>query len=95
MASIRAVLVAILATIALVLCPAATAEPGSLSYEMGRQVIDDANRQSPLKPDGDLEHYCETLLKFELKTGQIAQVDSGSDFIAGCEDEGRALLAAS
>jgi hypothetical protein len=29
----------------------------------------------------------------DLKSGKIARVDSGPDFIAGCQDEGRALLA--
>jgi hypothetical protein len=55
--------------------------------------MDDAARQHPLQPDGDLAQYCDVLLKNALKTGKILRVDSPSDFIGGCQDEGRAILA--
>lgn len=78
-----------------VFCPAAAADPGSPSYEQGRQSIDDAVHEYhvQLTPGTELHEYCETLLRSDLKSGQIARVDSPSDYVAGCEDEGRALLA--
>ncbi len=77
---------------ALVLSPLAAADPGSPSYDQGKQSIDDAARQGPLHVT-DLGKYCDTLLSWELKSGTIARVESRSDFLAGCEDEGRVLLA--
>jgi hypothetical protein len=73
------------------LTPAAQADPGSPSYNQGKQAIDDAAHQGPLHVT-DLTRYCNTLLGFELKSGQVARVDSPPDFIAGCQDEGRVLL---
>lgn len=77
---------------ALLLSPFAAADPGSPSYEQGKQSIDAAARQGPLHVT-DLTGYCETLLGWELKSGHIARVESRSDFLVGCEDEGRNLLA--
>ncbi|BBZ15141.1 hypothetical protein BST20_17755 [Mycobacterium branderi] len=78
---------------AVVFSPAAAADPGSPSYDLGKQAIDDAARQNPLHvANGDLAGYCDTLLKWELKSGKLAKVDSRGDFIAGCQDEGRAIL---
>ena len=76
----------------LLLSPFAAADPGSPSYELGKQSIANAARQGPLHVT-DLPGYCDTLLGWELKSGQIAAVESRSEFIAGCEDEGRVLLA--
>ena len=75
-------------------CPPAAAEPGSPSYQQGKQSIDDAVHQYnvQLTPSTDLHQYCETLLRSDLKSGQIARVDSPSDYVTGCQDEGRALL---
>jgi hypothetical protein len=80
-----------LAAVATAVSPIATADPGSTSYNQGRQAIDDAVHQEPLHVN-DLATYCNTLLGFELKSGQIARVNSPPDFIAGCEDEGHTLL---
>jgi hypothetical protein len=41
----------------------------------------------------DLNQYCQQVLLGDLKSGKIARVDSGPDFIDGCQDEGRVLLA--
>jgi hypothetical protein len=71
--------------------PAAQADPGSPSYNQGKQAIDDAAHQGPLHVT-DLTRYCNILLGFELKSGQMARVDSPPDFIAGCQDEGHVLL---
>ena len=77
----------------LLLSPPAPADPGSpSSYDLGKQTIDSAARQHPLQPNGDLAQYCDTLLKNALATGKILRVDSPSDFITGCQDEGRAIL---
>ncbi len=79
------------AAVAVAISPVATADPGSPSYNQGKQAIDDAASQGPLYVK-DLTRYCNTLLGFELKSGQLAWVDSPPDFIAGCQDEGRKLL---
>ena len=75
-------------------CPPAAADPGSPSYQQGKQSINDAVHQYnvQLTPSTDLHQYCETLLRSDLKSGQIARVDSPSDYVTGCQDEGRALL---
>jgi hypothetical protein len=80
-----------LVAVAVAFSPVATADTGSPSYNQGKQAIDNAAQQGPLHVS-DLTGYCNTLLGFELKSGQIARVDSPPDFIAGCQDEGRALL---
>ncbi len=82
-----------LAGIAVAISPVATADPGSPSYNQGKQAIDNAASQGPLHVN-DLTRYCNTLLGFELKSGHLARVDSPPDFIAGCQDEGQTLLAA-
>jgi hypothetical protein len=41
----------------------------------------------------DWNRYCDQILEGNLKSGKVLQVDSPPDFIAGCTDEGRALLA--
>lgn len=84
-------LLAAFAALAVVVSPAAQADPGSPSYDQGKQAIDDAAHQGPLHVT-DLARYCNTLLGFELKSGNVARVDSPPDFIAGCQDEGQTLL---
>ena len=76
----------------LVFSPFAAADPECSSYELGKQSVDDAARQGPLHVT-DLPRYCDTLLAWELKSGRVARVVSRSDFIAGCDDEGRVLIA--
>ncbi|WP_409437412.1 hypothetical protein [Mycobacterium sp. SMC-14] len=76
----------------LVFSPFAAADPECSSYELGKQSVDDAARQGPLHVT-DLPRYCDTLLAWELKSGRVARVESRSDFIAGCDDEGRVLIA--
>lgn len=84
-------LTAAAAVAAVAIAPVAAADPGSPSYNQGKQAIDDAASQGPLHVS-DLTRYCNTLLGFELKSGQLARVDSPPDFIAGCQDEGQKLL---
>jgi hypothetical protein len=88
-------LVASIGAAIVLFCPSAAADPGSPSYQQGKQSIDDAVHQYnvQLTPSTDLHQYCETLLRSDLKSGQIARVDVPSDYVAGCQDEGRALLA--
>jgi len=88
-------LVAVISAGAVVFAPAARADSGSPSYEQGKQAIDDQvlNRHVQLKPSTDLEQYCRSLLGNVLKSGLIPRVDSPPDFVAGCQDEGRALQA--
>jgi hypothetical protein len=77
-----------------VFCPSAAADPGSPSYQQGKQSIDDAVHQYhvQLTPSTDLHDYYETLLRSDLKSGQIATVDVPSDYVAGCQDEARVKL---
>jgi hypothetical protein len=86
---------AVMGAVALFLAPAAAADPGSPSYAQGKQAIDEQVQQYhvQLNPGTDLNQYCQQVLMGDLKGGKIARVDSGPDFIAGCQDEGRALLA--
>ncbi|GKU35449.1 hypothetical protein [Mycobacterium montefiorense] len=88
-------LVAAIGAVAFVFAPAAAADPGSPSYGQGKQAIDEQVQQYhvQLSPSTDLNQYCQKVLMSDLKSGKIARVDSGPDFIAGCQDEGRALLA--
>jgi hypothetical protein len=74
---------------------AAGADPGSPSYEQGRQAIDEQvnHFHVQLNPSIDLNRYCQGVLMGDLKRGKFARVDSAPDFIAGCRDEGRTLLA--
>ena len=76
----------------LALSPAVAADPGTPSYEQGRQSVDDAASHGPLRVT-DLAAYCNILMRWELKSGQIAVVESPDDFINGCQDEGRIILA--
>jgi hypothetical protein len=88
-------LAAAIGAVAIVFAPTATADPGSPSYGQGKQAIDEQVQQYHVKldPGTDLNQYCQQVLMGDLKSGKIARVDSGPDFIAGCQDEGRALLA--
>lgn len=88
-------LAAVISAAAVVFAPAAGADPGSPSYNQGKQAIDDQvlNRHVQWPPGTDLYQYCDHLRANALKTGMMARVDSPSDFIAGCQDEGNALIA--
>jgi len=88
-------LAAVISAAAVVFAPAAGADPGSPSYNQGKQAIDDQvlNRHVQLTPGADLYQYCDRLRANVLKTGSMARVDSPPDFIAGCQDEGNALIA--
>ncbi|MBS9535025.1 hypothetical protein KIH27_15655 [Mycobacterium sp. M1] len=88
-------LVAFGAAAAIALAASAGAEPGCASCEQGKQAIDDQvlHRHVHLTPSDDLNQYCQSLLRNVLKSGIVAKVDSASDFVAGCEEEGHALLA--
>ena len=88
-------LAAVISAAAVVFAPAAGADPGSPSYNQGKQAVDDQvlNRHVQLTPGTDLYQYCDRLRANVLKTGSMARVDSPSDFIAGCQDEGNALIA--
>jgi hypothetical protein len=88
-------LVAAMSAAVVVFCPAAAADPGSPSYQQGKQAIDEQIQQYrvQLNPSTDLNQYCQRVLASDLKSGKIARVDSSPDFIAGCQDEGRALTA--
>lgn len=88
-------LAAVISAAAVVFAPAAGADPGSPSYNQGKQAIDDQvlNRHVQLPPGTDLYQYCDRLRANVLKTGMMARVDSPADFIAGCQDEGNTLIA--
>jgi hypothetical protein len=75
--------------------PAAAADAGSPSYEQGKQAIDEQVQRYHVQLDSgtDLTQYCQQVLMGDLKSCKIARVDSGPDFVAGCQDEARALLA--
>lgn len=80
----------------ILLAPAANADGESASYVQGKQIIDEQvyKMHVQLGDDSGLDSYCRNLLQNALRTGQIARVESPSDFIAGCQDEGRAIVAA-
>lgn len=84
-----------LAAVALVLAPAAAADPECSSCVQGKEAIDDQvlRRHVQLTANDDLHQYCESLLRNVLKSGRVARVDSPPDFVASCEDEGRVLIA--
>jgi hypothetical protein len=88
-------LAAVISAATVVFAPAAGADPGSPSYNQGKQAVDDQvlNRHVQLTPGTDLYQYCDRLRANVLKTGSMARVDSPPDFIAGCQDEGNALIA--
>jgi hypothetical protein len=88
-------LVAVISAVVFVFSPAARADSGSPSYNQGKQAIDDQvlRRHVQLTPSDDLHEYCQSLLGNVTKSGMMPRVDSPPDFVAGCQDEGRALLA--
>jgi hypothetical protein len=82
--------------VAFVSAPHAGADPGSPSYNRGKQAVDDVVRQYGVAgfTDGNVgQDYCVSLLAQLVKSGTIRQLDSQSDFIAGCEDESRVVVA--
>lgn len=81
--------------LAVVFAPAAGADPTSPSYAQGEQALDEQVQQYQvqLNPGTDLIQYCQQLLMGNLKSGKIARVESGPDFLAGCQDEARAVIA--
>lgn len=85
---------AVCAAVGMAVSPVATADSGSPSYNAGRQAIDNLvnihHVQFPA--DTDWPTYCEQVRANALRTGQILQIDSPPDFIAGCQDEGRTLV---
>ncbi|WP_082984613.1 MULTISPECIES: hypothetical protein [unclassified Mycobacterium] len=88
-------LAAVINAAAFVFAPAAGADPGSPSYNQGKQAIDIQVNQHHVQfpPDTDWQAYCQKELGNVTKSGLMPRVDSPPDFIAGCQDEGRALLA--
>lgn len=91
----RGMTLAAVVGLAVVLAPAAGADPTSESYAQGQQALDEQVQQYhvQLNPGTDLSQYCQQLLMGNLKSGKLARVDSGPDFLAGCQDEARAVLA--
>lgn len=88
-------LATVFSAIAVAFAPAAGADPGSPSYNQGKQAIDDQVNQHHVQfpASTNWQDYCQEELRNVLKSGKISRVDSSSDFIAGCQDEGRALAA--
>lgn len=82
------------AAVMVAVSPVAQADPGSPSYNQGKQAIDNlANVHHVQFPaDTDWPTYCEQVRTNVLRTGQVLQIDSPADFIAGCQDEGHTLL---
>lgn len=60
---------------------------------MGKRAVDEQVRQhhTKLAPDTDWNQYCADALNTFVRSGRVAQVDSPDDFMAGCQDEGRAV----
>ncbi|WP_231981047.1 MULTISPECIES: hypothetical protein [unclassified Mycobacterium] len=89
-------LAALASAAAFVFAPVAAADPDSPSYGQGKQAIDEQVQQYhvQLSPSTDWGQYCQRVLNSDLKSGKISRVDSPADFVAGCGDEGRALVAA-
>ena len=75
-----------------VVAPAALADPTSASYDQGRKSIADAVSKGPLHVNNP-DRYCETLLGWDLRIGNITGVDSPPDFISGCADAVREHMA--
>ncbi|WP_231996896.1 hypothetical protein [Mycobacterium scrofulaceum] len=86
-------LAAFISAASLVFVPVAAADPDSPSYGQGKQAIDEQVQQYhvQLGPSTDWAQYCQRVLNSDLKSGKVSRVDSPADFIAGCQDEGRAL----
>lgn len=81
-------------TVAVLCAPVAGADPGSPSYNLGKRAIDEQVRNHvKFAPDTDWQQYCQGALSDFLRSGRVAQVNSPDDFIAGCQDEGRAVAA--
>lgn len=80
---------------AILLAPAANADGQSSSYLQGQQAIDEQvyRNHVQLGDDSGMETYCKNLLQNSLRTGQILRVDSVTDYMNGCQDEARAILA--
>lgn len=91
----RSALVAAVSALAFIFAPVAAADPNSPSYVQGKQAITDQiqHYHVQLNANTDWNTYCEQVLESDLKRGAILQVDSTPDFIAGCTDQGRALIA--
>lgn len=89
------IMAAVIGAAAVIFVPIGGADPGSPSYNQGKQAIDEQiqHYHVQLNADTDWNQYCQRVLQSDLKSGKIAQVDSAPDFIAGCTDEGRALVA--
>ncbi|MEE6177888.1 hypothetical protein [Mycobacterium sp. 050134] len=84
---------AALCAAALALAPAAGADPNSPSYNQGKQAVDIQVYQHHVQfpPGTDWQAYCQKELGNVTKSGLMPRVDSPPDFVAGCQDEGRAL----
>ncbi len=90
-------LFAAISVAAFIFAPVANADGQSPSYTLGKQSIDDVFHRYGVTgiTGGDgLQAYCPSLLEQLVKSGTIRQLDSRSDFIAGCVDEGQVLIAA-
>lgn len=88
-------LATVLSAVGVAFAPAVVADPGSPSYNQGKQAIDDQVNQHHVQfpASTNWQDYCQEELRNVLKSGKVSRVDSSSDFIAGCQDEGRALAA--
>jgi hypothetical protein len=88
-------LAAALSVVAVLLAPAASADGQTPSYLQGKQAIDEQvlKLHVQLTDPSGLGTYCKNLLQNALRTGQILRVESPTDFLAGCQDEGQALVA--
>ncbi|OBH12081.1 hypothetical protein A5695_17790 [Mycobacterium sp. E1747] len=84
---------AVVCAVGLVAAPIASSDPGSPSYLQGKQAIDiQVNQHHVVFPaTTDWQAYCQEELGNVTKSGVMPRVDSPADFIAGCQDEGRAL----
>jgi len=73
--------------------PIVSADSGAPSYDAGKLSIDNLVNVHHVQfpSDTDWPTYCEQVRTNVLRTGQILHIDSPADFIAGCQDEGRAL----
>jgi hypothetical protein len=88
-------LAAAISAVTFAFAPTAGADPGSPSYNQGKQAIDIQVNQHHVQfpPSTDWQKYCQEELGNVTKSGIMPRVDSPPDFIAGCQDEGRAIVA--
>src|ERR1700744_2018040 len=89
-------LFAVISAAAFIFAPVANADGQSPSYTLGKQSIDDVFHRygiTGVTGGNGLQAYCPSLLEQLVKSGTIRQLDSPSDFIAGCVDEGQAIVA--